>query len=175
LVSSPSFSPDDVRSDAEWQRIVTSTDEAYLFNRAIGGMYPPGSLMKLMITAEALERKKTPHYISGANGFMPLGAVKPVRENEYAVYKAHGKLWTGYGKLDLAAALQKSSNVYFAQLSLELGSLAIMRRAKQFGFNTKIRWNSSNDDLDSFYAISASEFPDSVQLTPEELCWSGLG
>jgi penicillin-binding protein 2 len=56
LISLPSFSDNDFSqgiSNAEYQQLINDPDRP-LFNRAISGMYPPGSTAKLMIASGAL-------------------------------------------------------------------------------------------------------------------------
>ena len=175
LVSSPGFSPDVVRSDEQWNNLVKRRDDAPLFNRALFGLYPPGSVMKLVIASAALEENITPEFVSGARGFTPEFAANPIHEHEFAEYNAKGIAWTGHGRLSLSKALLKSSNVYFSRLSLTLGSPVIVKSIEKFGFNGEIRWNTSSALLEDSFGITPSVFPDPPELTPEELCWSSLG
>ncbi len=55
LVSSPGFSPNDVRSGERWRVLIDQEDDAPLFNRALNGLYPPGSVMKIVVAVAALE------------------------------------------------------------------------------------------------------------------------
>jgi len=175
LVSSPGFSPDAAHSDEQWLALVERKDDSPLFNRALLGLYPPGSVMKLVIAAAALEENVTPEFISGARGFTPEFAANPIHEHEFAEYKAKGNLWTGHGKLSLSKAFLKSSNVYFSKLSLTLGASVIAETMEKFGFNREIVWNTSSTLLRDSFGIAPSVFPDPRTLTPEELCWLSLG
>lgn len=175
LVSSPGFSPVAARSDEQWRALVNRRDDSPLFNRALRGLYPPGSVMKLVIAAAALEENVTPEFVSGARGFTPEFAANPIHEHEFAEYKAKGLVWTGHGKLSLSKAFIKSSNVYFSKLSLMLGASVIAETIQKFGFNREITWNTSSTLLKDSFGIAPSVIPDLGTMTPEELCWSSIG
>lgn len=175
LESSPGFLPESANSDDDWNLLVRRNADSPLFNRAIGGLYPPGSIMKLVIAAAAIDNDILPEYISGPQGFTLEKTSKTIHENEYSVYKRKGKNWTGHGKLDIEKALQKSSNVYFAQLILALGPAIVDEYSNKFGFNSELKWNTSNRSIDEVFEISRSTFPEPAALSEEELSWSALG
>lgn len=91
------------------------------FNRALSGLYPPGSSLKVMTGAAAL-----------AEGV--------VTENTTltgpAEYKGVRNFESGeFGSLDFATALQHSVNTAFAQIAEDLGARRLKRYADLFGFN----------------------------------------
>ncbi len=174
MVSTPGYSPESVKSDSIWKKMVVNKVDAPLYNRVISGAYPPGSVFKLITTAAAIEKGIKPEYFSGSAGFKPKYATRPVMENEYKKYKAMNKVWKGHGSLTMEKALNKSSNVYYSQLATEIGSESISNMAERFGFNKSIEWNTSNDLLKQGMKIRESLYPGS-KITPEELAWSSLG
>lgn len=91
------------------------------FNRALSGLYPPGSSMKVMTASTALE----------------LGEVTPTTElTGPAEYKGVRNFESGaYGTLSFASALQNSVNTAFAQVAEKIGPKRLTRFAELFGFN----------------------------------------
>ena len=91
------------------------------FNRALSGLYPPGSSMKVVTAAAALE----------------TDAVTPeIRLSGPAEYKGVRNFESGeFGSLSFASALQNSVNTAFAQVAERLGPRRLTRFAELFGFN----------------------------------------
>ena len=91
------------------------------FNRALEGLYPPGSSMKVVTAAAALE----------------TGTVTPKTQlNGPAEYQGVRNFESGeFGSLSFASAVQFSVNTAFAQVALDLGTEKLMRYAELFGFN----------------------------------------
>ena len=95
------------------------------FNRALSGLYPPGSALKVMTGAAAL-----------AEGV--------VKENTMltgpAEYKGVRNFESGeFGSLDFATAVRESVNTAFAQIAEDLGARRLKRYADLFGFNEEPR------------------------------------
>lgn len=91
------------------------------FNRALSGLYPPGSSLKVMTGAAALE-----------TGVVDLGT----KLTGPAEYKGVRNFESGeFGTLDFATAVKFSVNTAFAQIAEDLGARRITRYAKAFGFN----------------------------------------
>jgi peptidoglycan glycosyltransferase len=91
------------------------------FNRALSGLYPPGSSLKVMTGAAALE----------------TGVVDPgTRLRGPAEYKGVRNFESGeFGTLDFATAVRFSVNTAFAQIAEDLGPRRLTRFARAFGFN----------------------------------------
>lgn len=91
------------------------------FNRAMSGLYPPGSSMKVMTASTALE----------------LGEVKTTTQlTGPAEYKGVRNFESGeFGTLSFASALQNSVNTAFAQVAEKIGPKRLKRFADLFGFN----------------------------------------
>ncbi|MFC1477230.1 peptidoglycan D,D-transpeptidase FtsI family protein [candidate division KSB1 bacterium] len=175
LVSSPGFSPAAAADDSLWGRLADEKEAAPFFNRALQGRYAPGSVFKVLIAAAALEQGIDPEIRSGPEGFTPAGAGSPVHEHEFEEYSLKGIAWTGHGKLSMEKALRKSSNVYFAALSQQLGAESVVDMAENFGMNGNIEWNSAGEGLNIWFPTSVSEFPAAHRLNPEALAWSAIG
>ena len=91
------------------------------FNRALQGTYPPGSAMKVVTAAAALD----------------TGVVTPqTRLRGPAEYQGVRNFESGeFGELSFASAVQYSVNTAFAQVALKLGGKRLSEYAERFGFN----------------------------------------
>lgn len=97
------------------------SDEERL-NRAIGYVYEPGSIFKIMVYAAALNE----------------GLLRPDEiidcENGYWVYAGKGlRDFHPYGRLTATDALKKSSNIAAAKVALRLGDERLYRYLRAFG------------------------------------------
>lgn len=95
-------------------------------NRALTDTYEPGSTMKAVIAAAALEEKvMTPgSMIYGENGQMSIAKT---------VIHDHEKL----GWMSFAQMIQKSSNIGAAKVGMALGEWRVFDYLKEFGFGDK--------------------------------------
>lgn len=127
LVSSPGFKPDKL---AEY---LTNKDLP-LFNRAIGGEYPPGSVFKIITAIAALEEGK----IDAKTLIEDTGEIK------VGSYSYSNWYFTQYGRkegqLNLIRALARSNDIFFYKLGEELGMIKLADWAKYFngGVRTQI-------------------------------------
>jgi penicillin-binding protein 2 len=101
------------------------TDNALpLFNRAVQGVYSPGSTFKILTTIAALNEKKC----STKTVFFCPGEFKFGDK----IFKCWEK--KGHGYVDLLNGIRLSCNVYFINLGLRVGIDNIEKYAKMFGF-----------------------------------------
>jgi len=90
----------------------------------VQGVFPPGSTFKLILATAALEtRTITQDYTDTCIGFTRLGI------RNFDCWKEGG-----HGEVNLLEAIGQSCNVYFFNLSLEVGLEPWSRYAKNFGF-----------------------------------------
>ncbi|NLL82919.1 MAG: penicillin-binding protein 2 [Lentisphaerae bacterium] len=137
LVSSPSFDPTNP--------IPSGKDQARMLNRALQGRYPPGSTFKIAIALMAAAQRLAPTYDCPAQGFYAAPHTSPIRDSTYWEYKRRNETWAGYGRLGLADAFARSSNVYFAQLGLACGAERFNIMAEAAHINERIPIFSSSD------------------------------
>ena len=109
LASAPTYSPAEISTDAEKAELFRTDPDSPELNRALQGLYPPGSIFKLLTTAAALDGAK----ISPGQTYDCTGSIT-IEGHELHCRKAHGKL-------DLAHAVAESCNVYFAHVGETLG------------------------------------------------------
>jgi peptidoglycan glycosyltransferase len=129
MVSAPQFDP---QQPGEYIKAA----HAPMFNRATHGLYPPGSTFKVLVAAAAIARGQVVELDCPAEGFSAEPGARPIRDHEY--YAAQGNTWFnrwhGHGRIDLATALRKSSNVYFAQLGVKLGGAVLADQLTRWEF-----------------------------------------
>lgn len=126
LVSTPSFDPNKFNrglSNEEWEEISTN-EKNPLLNKALGGLYSPGSTFKMVVALAALEagviRPDTKIF---CGGHIMMGS------HRFHCWKA-----SGHGKVDLKEALMHSCDIYFYEVARRTGIDKIAAMAKRFGF-----------------------------------------
>jgi penicillin-binding protein A len=162
VASLPSYNPnklathDFTKAKRVYTRLNDSSAEK-LLNRATQQIYPPGSTFKLVTAAAALSHGRTPNTLVNGNPGMQLPQSTHILHNE------NGETCGG-GKVTMTVALEKSCNVAFAQLGLELGGDVLQDQAEKFGFNESVI-----DQLPG----SASNFP--TDLNEPNTALSAIG
>jgi len=122
MVSKPTFDPAQI--DKSWQDILANP-ESPLLNRAIQGLYPPGSAIKPLVAAAALEEGVSNlQKIYKSPGYLKIG--------NYTLHEVNDQ---PLGELSLEKALALSSNVAFGQIGLDLGRDRVAKYFDKFGFN----------------------------------------
>ena len=131
LVSKPGFDPNlfvEGIDPQNWDALNNSPDHP-LNNRALQGMYPPGSTFKPFMALAGLELgKRKPGFTISDPGYFALGGGGG---HVYRDWKAGG-----HGLVDLHKAIVQSCDTYFYGLAQELGIDAIHQFIGQFGFGT---------------------------------------
>jgi len=115
LVSAPTFDPNlfAVGMTASQFSALQNDLEQPLFNRAVRGAYPPGSTIKPMLAIAALETGATNLTRTiFCRGYFVL----PGTTHRYRDWKPEG-----HGEVDLHTAISQSCDVYFYEISVDLG------------------------------------------------------
>ncbi|MEW5873643.1 MAG: penicillin-binding protein 2 [Candidatus Zixiibacteriota bacterium] len=119
-----------VLSSEEWETLRTDPRHP-LLNRALKGLYSPGSTAKLMVAAAALESGSATvrDRFTGCRGGYRFG------NRVYKCWKPEG-----HGSLDMAGAIEQSCNVYFYQLvqKMSLKTWSTQMKAAGLGTSTGI-------------------------------------
>jgi penicillin-binding protein A len=93
-------------------------------NRATQSVYPPGSTMKVVTAAAALDSGQfTPNSVLSGHSPQNIGGVP--------LFNAGGE---EFGNIDMTTALTASVNTYFAQVGEQLGTGTMVEYMKRFGF-----------------------------------------
>jgi penicillin-binding protein 2 len=127
LVSAPSFDPNLFAIGMSTKQFSELQDnlEQPLFNRAVRGAYPPGSTIKPMLALAALESGATNlTRKTVCRGYFML----PNTTHRYRDWKPEG-----HGEMDLHDAITQSCDVYFYEISGEIGIDRMHYYLDQFG------------------------------------------
>ncbi|MEA4960265.1 peptidoglycan D,D-transpeptidase FtsI family protein [Lutispora sp.] len=124
LVSKPDYNPSNVTEN--WNDLIEDRNSP-LLNRALDGLYPPGSIFKVITTSSALNNNYKDFEID-CSGKINIEGYEIKDSND----KAHGQI-------DLNRAFTLSCNSYFVSLGLELGNNNIYNEAIKFKFNKGIQ------------------------------------
>lgn len=126
LVSTPSFDPNKFNrglSSDEWKELSSNVRNP-LLNKALGGLYSPGSTFKMIVALAALEagviRPDTKIF---CGGHIMMGT-----------HRFHCWKPSGHGNVDLKEALMHSCDIYFYEVARRTGIDKISAMAKRFGF-----------------------------------------
>ena len=124
MASSPSYDPNTINDPATFAELNRDTENAPLVNRATQNGYPPGSTMKVVTAAAALDtgRYRPDSRVSGENG-KPISGV-PL--NNFGS--------EDFGDVDLTFALTNSINTVWAEVGEKLGGRTMQRYMERFGF-----------------------------------------
>ncbi|HET6380489.1 MAG TPA: penicillin-binding protein 2 [candidate division Zixibacteria bacterium] len=148
MVSTPTFDATPISGDpavaAEPMAQIQAQPNNPLVARARQGRYTPGSIMKVVTAAAALDAGViTPQTTfpdqpqQERDGFV----VEGFRVREHDLGSIQPDLWP------LSPALQVSSNIFFAHVGLELGTEAYLQYARRFGFCEPIEIGSGSRSL----------------------------
>ncbi len=129
FVSKPGFDPNlfvDGIDPESWAQMNNSPDRP-LINRALAGIYPPGSTFKPFMAMAALELgKRTPKSAINDPGYFEFGG-RRFRDSKPG----------GHGHVDLYQSIVKSSDTFYYQLANDMGIDAIAGFMGKFGFGSK--------------------------------------
>ena len=127
LVSQPNYDPNTLGTN--WDEVSSSKD-ALLFNRALNGKYPPGSIMKIITTAAILENDIDQSYTHTSKA--------KVAGYEF---KDYGR--SALGKIGLSDAFSLSLNTYFVTKVQDVGINNFEAEARKFYFDNNIPFDLS--------------------------------
>jgi len=125
LYSFPTFDPTEIScgmSRERWRKLLKDPSKPFL-NRALSGLYPPGSLLKPLVGLIGLSLGK----ITERTRFSPCNGA----------FRYGNRVWkcwnpAGHGSLDLVHAIEQSCDVYYYQLGLQIGLGNLLENLKTF-------------------------------------------
>lgn len=149
-VSKPSYDiknrPKDLLTNPKYDGI--------LLDKVISGIYTPGSIMKIVTAACAIEN---------------------IPDLYSRTFECDGEYETGdgtvicngvHGKVDFQKAMNESCNCAFAEISIELGAAKLKATAESMGFNTQLYAKEIR--------LTKSRFSPATD-SKAELGWAGIG
>ena len=124
MASYPDFNPD--RFDEDYDKLIEDSGKP-MFNRAISGTYPPGSVFKVITAIAALEE--------GVIG--PGDSINDKGQYEYYGQTFNCWIWTQshdtHGYQNVSDAIGNSCNYYFYEVGKRLGEKKIYEYADKVG------------------------------------------
>jgi penicillin-binding protein 2 len=130
LASTPGFDPNlfnDGLTARDWERLLANP-RSPMTNKAITGLYSPGSTFKMIVCLAALEAGVVyEHNKFQCPGHMDLGG------SRFHCWKKYGHGW-----VNMVEAIEQSCDVYLYELAKRLGIKRIGLMAKRFGFGEKL-------------------------------------
>ena len=137
MVSSPSFNPNSFVhgiNQNEWNSLLSNRDKP-MINKAISGLYPPGSTIKTLTALSALENDVvSSKLIVKCDGYIDLHGER------FHCWKKKG-----HGIVGMRTALKKSCDVYFYEVARKLGIDRLADTASKFGLGEKVLANSKEE------------------------------
>ena len=133
MVSSPNFNPNSFVhgvGQQEWKELQENRDKP-MINKAISGLYPPGSTIKTLTALSALENDiLNPSLKINCKGYI-----------DFYGEKFHCWKKKGHGVLNLKGAIKRSCDIYFYEVARRLGVDRLSKTAKKFGLGQKVLEN----------------------------------
>ncbi|MGH9803235.1 MAG: penicillin-binding transpeptidase domain-containing protein, partial [Blastocatellia bacterium] len=180
MVSTPGFDPDDVNNDPTWTKLQSDVARKPMLNRAINEYYLPGSTLKTITAAAAIDaRMEDKVFICRGEGWTPPGAGRPIHDDQGEA---------PHGSIGLLEAYTHSCNQYFAQLGVEVERQRMGEAASRFGlkvFDTggeSLRagfapnfWNTENAVLAGVMSPRYSTFVAGKGVTKFDLGLESIG
>jgi len=124
MASVPGYDPNTVTNTDTFKQLNRESSGAPLVNRATQSVYPPGSTMKVVTAAAALDSGEfTPDTVLSGASPQVIGGVP--------LFNAGNE---PFGDIDMTTALTHSVNTYFAQVGEQLGTSTMVEYMKRFGF-----------------------------------------
>jgi peptidoglycan glycosyltransferase len=153
MVSYPRYDPNDL--EEIWEVISTEEDRP-LLNRAVQGLYPPGSVFKTVVAAAGLQTGA----VTPAAAFTDTGTFTA---GGYVVSNYDDKV---YGEHDFTRAFAGSINTTFAKLGVDLGAATLAAYTSAFGFGQELPWDLGG---------AVSRFPDAGDMDVAHVAQASFG
>ncbi len=153
IASVPSFDPNTV--DTAFSTLASNA-QSPLLNRALDGLYPPGSTFKIFTASTGIDSGA----VSLQSTFYDPGYL------QVGNFTLHNDEDESTGTADLTTAFALSSNVDFAQVALKIGTATF--------YNYLQRWGIGGS-LDFQLPAARDDIPPQAGIMPGELAQMGFG
>jgi peptidoglycan glycosyltransferase len=144
MASVPGYDPNAAQDDEALEQLQTDEVRAPLVNRAVQSRYPPGSTMKVVTAAAALD----------SGEFEPdtvLNADSPKDISGIPLQNSGGQ---SFGDIDMTTALTNSVNTYWAQVGEQLGTDTMVSYMERFGFYADPKLDYPDDEMTASGAVN---------------------
>ncbi len=130
MVSSPDYDPNAFVHgiDKKYWNTLLKNEKKPLNNKAVSGLYPPGSTIKSIVALSALENDVA----------SPELQVRCTGVIEFYGEKFHCWEKKGHGFMNMRSAIKRSCDVYFYEIARKLGVDRLSKTAKKFGLGEKV-------------------------------------
>ncbi len=155
-MSFPNFDPMQSLEDVKKDR------NKPFFNRAVQGLYAPGSTFKIVTAASALENLADPGITFNCSGILEIGGSIITDAGTNLAQNSVVR----HGEMNLRSAFLKSCNNTFAQVAGVLGDSQMRKTAQAFGFDVNFLFR----DL----VVENSSYP-TQNRTEREIAMTGIG
>ena len=130
MASSPAYDPNAFVHGIDrktWGKLLKHRDKP-LINKAIAGLYPPGSTIKTLVALSSLENDViSPNLTVQCKGYI-----------EFYGEKFHCWEKKGHGFMRMKDAIKRSCDIYFYEVARRLGVDRLSETAKKFGLGKKV-------------------------------------
>jgi len=137
MASNPGYDPNGIDDRKTFERLNRDDANAPLLNRATQGLYPPGSTMKVVTAAAALDSGR----------FKPDSVVDGKNAKEISGVPLNNFGGQDFGKIDLTTALTKSVNTVWAEVAEKLGKERYAEYMERFGFGEETEMDYPADQI----------------------------
>jgi len=147
MASVPGYDPNAVQDDDTRAELDSDGSGSPLFNRATQATYPPGSTMKVVTAAAALD----------SGEFEPdtvLNADSPKQISGVDLQNFGGD---SFGDIDMTTALTNSVNTYWAQVGEQLGAETMVEYMERFGFYSDPELDLPSEEMAPSGVINADD------------------
>ncbi|MDR1531225.1 MAG: penicillin-binding protein 2 [Clostridiales bacterium] len=167
MVSKPDYNPENI--EQTWGELSTDAERAALINRASQGLYPPGSIFKILTAAAAYEF--LPNYAEFEYECTGLAQFGP-----NAIHCVNG---TAHGRVDIRKAFAVSCNSFFATVGFKIGAENLRAVAERALFNTAYPYlpglELPVEYTRSSFALGVSNASDENSVPNSELIETAIG
>lgn len=137
MVSTPSFEPNEMSRGVERSRwdAMLAHERKPLLNKALRGLYAPGSTFKMLVALAGLEAG-----VINPDEKINCSGVYAFANEEFHCWKEEG-----HGDMTMVEAIERSCDTYFYDLALRVGIDNIEAMARRFGFGSRTGLNLAGE------------------------------
>jgi peptidoglycan glycosyltransferase len=153
MVSYPRYDPNDL--NAQWKTLINDADRP-LLNRAVQGLYPPGSVFKIIVASAGLQTGSVTRQTEfNDTGTVTLGG--------YQINNFDDRV---YGDHTFEKAFASSINTTFAKVGVDMGADTLASYSDAFGFGQSFPWRLGG---------AKSSFPDPAGMDTAHVAQASIG